>query len=86
MPELSRFFCIVIKMFFDDHQPPHFHAYYGDHEVQVDIRSLGVLNGRFPPRAFSLVIEWASIHREELLENWERASSMRPLQAVAPLE
>lgn len=72
MPEISRFFGIVIAMFYREHPPPHFHAKYGDSEAQIQIDPPAVLNGSLPPRALALVIEWAALHREELLENWER--------------
>lgn len=65
MPEISRFFGIVIRIFFDDHNPPHFHAFYGDDEALIDIRTLGLFAGSLPPRAQSLVVEWASLHRGE---------------------
>jgi hypothetical protein len=63
MPEISRFFGIIIKMFFDDHNPPHFHAEYGDETALVDIRTLAVFSGHLPPRVTGFVIEWASLHR-----------------------
>ena len=62
MPEICRFFGIVIKMFFDDHNPPHFHASYGEDEVLVDINTRSVFAGHLPPRALGLVIEWATLH------------------------
>ena len=86
MPEISRFFGIVIKMFFDDHNPPHFHAEYGDHLALLDIRTLGVFAGQLPPRALGLIIEWATLHRQELLADWERARAQQVLQKTAPLE
>jgi hypothetical protein len=85
MPEISRFFGIVVKMLFDDHNPPHFHAEYGDDVALIDIRSLSVFAGRLPPRAIGLVIEWATLHQEELLEDWRRAQSMQPLERIDPL-
>jgi hypothetical protein len=86
MPEISRFFGIVIKMFFDDHQPPHFHAEYGDDLALIDVCNLSIFAGRLPPRVMGLVIEWASLHREELLADWERAQALQELQKIAPLE
>jgi hypothetical protein len=62
MPEISRFYGIVIKMFFDDHNPPHFHALYGEYEVLININSFAVFAGKLPPRALGLVIEWATQH------------------------
>ncbi len=86
MPEISRFFGIVIKMFFDDHNPPHFHAEYGSNIALVDIRTLAVFSGRLPPRVTGLVIEWATLHQRELLTDWERAQTREELQKIAPLE
>jgi len=86
MPEISRFFGIVIKMFFDDHNPPHFHAEYSGYFALVDIRTLSTLSGHLPPRVMGLVIEWATIHKEELFADWERAQAQQELQKIAPLE
>jgi len=86
MPEISRFFGIVIKMFFDDHNPPHFHAEYADDLALIEIRNLSVFSGRLPPRAIGLVIEWATLHQQELLADWERAQAQEQLHKIAPLE
>ena len=86
MPEISRFFGIVIKMFFDDHNPPHFHAEYGRDLALLDIRNLSVFSGRLPPRVIGLVIEWATLHQQELLANWDRARAQQELHRIAPLE
>jgi hypothetical protein len=86
MPEISRFLGIVIKMFFEDHQPPHFHAEYAGNRALVDIRTLAIFSGHLPPRATGLVIEWAFLHREELLADWERAANHQELLKIAPLE
>jgi len=85
MPEISRFYGIVIKMFFDDHNPPHFHALYGDHEVLIDINTLAVFAGHIPPRALGLVIEWAILHQDELINDWHRAQGHEPLSKIEPL-
>ena len=66
MPEISRFLGIVIKMFINDHNPPHFHAFYGEHEALVEINSLLIFAGKLPPRVVGLVLEWATIHQQEL--------------------
>ncbi len=66
MPEISRFFGIIIKMFYDDHNPPHFHALYGEFEVLIDINTLAVFAGHLPPRALGLVVEWANLHQKEI--------------------
>ncbi|MGH9363173.1 MAG: DUF4160 domain-containing protein [Thermoanaerobaculia bacterium] len=86
MPTVSRFFGITIRMYYDDHPPPHFHAYYGGDVAQVAIDTLSVLEGSLPRRALSLVLEWAFAHRHELQENWRRAEAHEPLVAIAPLE
>ena len=85
MPEISRFYGIVIAMFYDEHNPPHFHARYGGDKVIIEIRSLRVLEGRIPPRALGLVMEWASQHQGELLGDWELARSDQPPSKIAPL-
>lgn len=71
MPEISRFYGIIIAMFFDDHNPPHFHARYAGKKAAIEIESLHILEGSLPPRALGLVIEWASQHKVELYDNWE---------------
>jgi hypothetical protein len=86
MPEISRFFGILIKMFFDDHNPPHFHAEYGTDLALIDIRNLSVFSGRLPPRVIGLVIEWATLHQQELLADWDRARAQQELLKIAPLE
>ena len=86
MPEISHFFGIVIKMFFDDHNPPHFHAEYGSDLALIDIHSLAVFSGRLPPRVTGLVIEWATLHQRELLADWDRAWAREDLQKIAPLD
>ncbi|MCU0596660.1 MAG: DUF4160 domain-containing protein [Desulfobacterota bacterium] len=69
MPTISAFYGIVIQMFWADHAPPHFHALYGEHEALVNVRTLEVMQGSLPRRALVLVLEWATQHRGELLEN-----------------
>ena len=85
MPEVSRFYGIVIRIFFGDHPPPHFHALYGEHTAKVNINTLGVFGGRLPARAAGLVIEWATLHQAELLEAFERASNLQPPGKIDPL-
>jgi hypothetical protein len=86
MPEVSRFFGIVIRMFWDDHNPPHFHAFYGDELALVDITTLSVFAGRLPPRALGLVIEWATMHQQQLLDSWRMAQAQQPLPKIEPLQ
>jgi len=85
MPEICRFYGIIIAMFFEDHNPPHFHARYGRDNVAIEINSLRVLEGQISPRALGLVAEWASQHREELLRDWELAKRNKPIKKIAPL-
>jgi hypothetical protein len=86
MPEISRFFGIVIKIFIDDHNPPHFHAEYGGDLALIDILHLALFAGHLPPRAMGLVIEWAALHQQELFTDWERAQAQQELLRIAPLE
>jgi hypothetical protein len=86
VPAISRFFGIVIRMCFDDHAPPHFHAFYGEHGATVRINPVGVIAGALPARALGLVVEWARIHERALLANWELARESRPLDSIPPLE
>lgn len=86
MPEISRFFGIIILMHFDDHAPPHFHAIYNDHEVSISIDNLGIVAGSFPPRALSLITEWALIHRDELMADWKKAMNHEKLSKIEPLK
>lgn len=85
MPEISRFFGIVIKMFFNDHNPPHFHAFYGNDEALIEISTLSVFAGVLPPRSLGLVIEWATLHQEELKDDWRRAQGNETLVKIEPL-
>ena len=86
MPEISRFFGIVIAMFYADHEPPRFHARYGQDRAVIGMDSLSVLEGRLPPRALGLVMEWAAVHHAELRADWELAGRQAPLRKIAPLE
>ena len=85
MPQISRFFGIVIAMYHDDHQPPHFHARYAGNEIQVGIHD-GHVNGKFPGRAKALVLEWWNLHREELEANWLLVSDGKEPNWIEPLE
>ena len=86
MPEISRFFGIVITMYYKDHPPPHFHVRYSGQKAVVTIESLTLLQGNLSPRVFGMVIEWASLHRDELMANWTLAREQRPLKRIEPLE
>lgn len=86
MPEISRFYGIIIRMFYNDHNPPHFHAIYQEYEAVLDIKTLEILEGHLPKRAMSLVIEWAIEHRKELILNWEKARNHETLDRIEPLD
>lgn len=72
MPEIVRFYGIIIKLFFGDHPPPHFHAVYGEYNGLFDIQTLEMFEGDLPARAKKLVLEWAEINQTELLEMWNK--------------
>jgi hypothetical protein len=73
-------------MFYDEHNPPHFHATYGEFYSEIEINGLSILAGKLPSRALGLVIEWASIHQLELIENWKRIENGQMIEKIAPLE
>ena len=72
-------------MFFDDHSPPHFHAYYGGNEGSFEIHTLAMTAGDLPGRVHAMVLEWASLHRQELMAAWEAAKAKKPPNKIAPL-
>ncbi len=86
MPTICRFYGILIRMYFDDHNPPHFHVIYGEYQAVIGIQDFAILEGDLPPRALGLVTEWARIHQAELMEEWSLARQARPLRPIAPLE
>jgi len=86
MPEISRFFGVVIRMYHNDHAPPHFHAAYSGQEAVVGVDPIAVRFGGLPPRAISMVVEWAGLHQREIMENWEALREGRPPRKVPPLE
>jgi hypothetical protein len=86
MPEISRVFGIIIAMFYDDHAPPHFHVRYGEQKAIIAIDTLTILRGQLAPRVRGLVMEWAALHKEELLEDWTLAKNQAPLKKIQPLE
>ncbi len=85
MPRISSFYGIVIAMYYREHGVPHFHALYGEYEASIKIESLEALGGYLPPRALRLVKQWAYMHREELLQNWNLAEQGKVLESIAPL-
>ena len=85
MPRLSTFYGIVIYMYWDDHNPPHYHAIYGEHEAWISIAGAGVLHGSLPTRALRLVRTWHQLHQVELEAAWEKAKANQPPGTIDPL-
>lgn len=85
MPVISRFYGILIAMYFNDHNPPHFHAKYSGYEALFSFDG-DVLEGEIPGRAVRMVQDWISIHKSELEDNWQKARNGQPLDYIAPLE
>lgn len=85
MPEISRFLGIAIGMFYSEHGVAHFHAVYGEHEISVEVES-GAVHGIFLTRALQHVLEWAELHKAQLLANWDLARQGKALSRIAPLE
>ena len=86
LPEVSRFFGIIIAMYYNDHSPPHFHAKYGGDQASIRIDNGETLEGTLGTRAMRLVEEWRALHQTELLEDWKRAEARQPLNKIEPLE
>ena len=86
MPEVSRFYGIVIQIYYGDHPPPHFHALYAGEIAKIAIETLQVIDGSIPKRALALVLDWTSIHQQELLEAFSRATALQAPGKIAPLE
>jgi hypothetical protein len=84
MPEICRFYGIIIFMNYNDHDPPHFHARYEDQEVTIEIKS-GIVKGQMSKRALRMLFEWSEIYHGELMENWRLARERKPLQKILPL-
>ena len=84
MPEISRFYGIVVYMFFNDHNPPHFHIKYQEYEAVININN-GVVKGEVPRRALKLIYEWLDLYKEELLENWKLIEERKPFNKIEPL-
>jgi hypothetical protein len=86
MPTICRFYGILIQMYYDDHNPPHVHAIYGDNKAVIAIEDLAILEGDLPPKAVGLVMEWAKAHRGELMQEWDLARQRKALFPIDPLE
>jgi hypothetical protein len=86
MPIISRFFGIIIRMFFNEHAPPHFHAEYAEHRAVINIRTLEVIDGKLPRRALELVLDWAELHQDELLTDWGLCQQHQQPADIDPLK
>ncbi len=86
MPLIAEFYGILIRMFYNDHAPPHFHAVYGEHELVVGISPIRILDGHAPSRVRSMVLEWSVLHQTELLDDWGRCRRAELPLPIPPLE
>lgn len=84
MPEICRFFGIIITMFADDHNPPHFHIRYGNYKATITIDK-GIVTGQMPRNALNRVFRWLDLHRDELMENWKRLQNGEQAEKINPL-
>ena len=85
MPTISQFYGIIIRMFFAEHAPPHFHAEYGEYKASIDIQTFEVIDGKLPRRALSLTLDWAELHQEELMADWDKCRLHRNPDKIKPL-
>ena len=86
MPEISRFYGIVIQIYYGDHPPPHFHAIYAGNVAKIAIETFQIIDGALPGRAMGLVIDWASAHQQELREAFDRAAALQAPGKIPPLD
>ena len=85
MPEISIFYGIKIKMFYDDHNPPHCHAEYAEYNALIDITNRTVIKGGLPGKQLRYALEWCELHKAELMQNWELAKSGKQPNPIEPL-
>jgi len=85
MPEISRFYGLIVLMNFKDHAPPHFHVWYGEYKAIVTIQD-GIVKGEMPQRALKMIFDWMEIHKEELLTDWNLALKGEKLNTIEPLK
>jgi hypothetical protein len=86
MPNISYFYGIIIRIYFREHPPPHFHALYGEYVAQIDISTGRVIEGGLPRRALALVRKWRKLHITELMEDWKLAQERKRPKKIEPLE
>ena len=85
MPTISRFFDIIISMYWDEHNPPHFHVRFGEYKCSIGITDISVIVGKLPKKQERLVLAWAEIHQKELLQNWELCQKDKQPMQIEPL-
>lgn len=86
VPTISAFYGILIQMFWQEHAPPHFHALYAEYEAIIDIRTLETIRGSLPRRALALTLEWAALHKDDLMEDWKLCEIRQSPRKIPPLE
>ena len=86
MPEVSRFYGIIIRFYYRDHPPTHFHAIYGEFEALIEVETGSIHKGSLPKTAYELVNRWRALHLQELREDWNRARQMLPVLPIPPLD
>jgi len=87
MPTVSRFYGVSILMYFkNEHNPPHFHVKYNEHVASINIEDLRMTEGKLPARVKNMVLEWADMHRDELMHNWNKLQSIGEFDPIEPLE
>lgn len=84
MPEISRFLGIVIYMYFNEHNPPHFHVKYNEYQASILIKTFGILEGKLPAKVYSIAVEWAMEHQSELLKNWDEIATTGKFHKIEP--
>ncbi len=85
MPEICRFYGIIVTMFYEDHNPPHIHVRYGDYRALITLED-GVVTGTLPRRALNMIFEWIDLHKDELMDNWRRMENEEILKSIEPLK
>jgi hypothetical protein len=86
MPEISRFYGIRVMMFYDEHNPPHFHVEYNEYNAVIRIADLAITEGKLPPKAAGLIVEWALEHKDELIRDWELTQNDQRPEKIEPLK
>lgn len=85
MPIVCTFYGIIVRRFYDNHSPPHFHAEYGEFKATIGIQTLEVIDGKLPRRALNLTLDWAELHRADLMADWELCRQHQPPRPLEPL-